>query len=171
MLSSEQNIGQPIQQNGPEDQHENIQDPEDEKKPGKLVWIIDDNSAGVAAVLRLAKMVTSMRSNGAEYKHFQTGEDAVADFSVLAADEEGTLPTIILMDYKLDDYVESPKFRTGVEVIAELRQIAEDNKRRLPEIIAFSSESSYTDELLSSGANSSIKKTDFPGVKKFFESL
>jgi CheY-like chemotaxis protein len=124
------------------------------KEKDKSVWIIDDNLAHIASILRGIK--TDPRLDGTEITHFSEGEQAVNQFQILAEDQ-GQLPNLILMDYELAKEEEEKKFHTGVEVIAVLKEIAEKYEIKLPQIVAFSA--GYSDRLLNAGASSSLKKT------------
>lgn len=132
------------------------------EKSEAMVWIVDDNTDNVAALLRGLKYSI----HGTDFTHFQEGEQAVNQFEQIA-EGKGEVPSIILMDYKLDDKVDSPKFETGVEVITELKRIAEKYKISLPEIVAFSSEKTFTDELLEAGAKTSLKKNDLKVIREY----
>lgn len=134
------------------------------EKPEAMIWIVDDNADNIAALLRGLKYSV----NGADFTHFQEGEQAVNRFEQIA-EGKGEMPSIILMDYKLDDKIENPKFETGVEVIEEFKKIAEKYKISLPEIIAFSSEKTFTDELLEAGAKTSLRKNDLKAIREYIE--
>ena len=139
--------------------------PETETIKPKQIWIIDDNAEHIGAVLRSFRDKTN-----AELRYFQEGEKAIVEFEKLAADKQES-PTIILMDYKLDDYVDSPKYHTGVEVMTRIREIAQENGSPVPDFVAFSSESNYAQELLSAGASSSVKKSDMGEIRNFFGTI
>lgn len=141
---------------------------EKEVIPGKTsVWIVDDNAEHINSLLRALNFSAP---KGINFNHFQEGEQATAKFQRLA-EEKAAMPSLILMDYKLDERVENPKFRTGVEVIGELKRIAEENEVPLPEIAAFSSEKDYIKQLLEAGATTSLNKMDYMAVVKHLKTL
>lgn len=137
------------------------------KKPETSVWIVDDNAEHINSLLRALK---HSAGEGFQFTHYQEGEQAIEEFQRLA-EEQAVMPSLILMDYKLDDRVENPKYRTGVEVIAELKRIAEEHEIPLPEIAAFSSEKSYIEELLAAGASISLSKMDYMAVVKYLQEM
>ena len=137
-----------------------FQAPDKERESAPIpreIWMIEDNAAIAAALMRMASMRLSQNSPGAQMVHFQEGEVAIAKFRELAENNQ-PLPVLVLMDYKLDEEVSDPKYKTGVEVIEEMKAIAAEFDLSLPEIVAFSSEESYSFELINAGASSAVNK-------------
>ena len=143
---------------------------EAEQKTAKLIWFVDDNSEIIGSIMRMARITPHLADIGADFKHFKEGEEAINEF-VNIIENGGQLPTIILMDYRLNEEVNNPKYELGADVIAEIKRIADAHEIAVPEIIAFSSQDDYAQELLSAGATASIKKSDYSSVKHFFETL
>jgi len=140
---------------------------EAEQQKRKEGWLVDDNKNLADSILRVAKMSAG---GSLDFSYFQEGEQAVTEFEQRAGAKR-QLPDLILMDYRLDEQVQNPKFKTGVEVITELKRLAEQYQVTLPEIIAFSSEQSYTEKLMNTGASSTLKKGDARAMMEFINNF
>jgi len=118
------------------------------------VWIVDDNAEHINSLLRALKYSAG---EGFQFTHYQEGEQAIEEFQKLA-EEQGLMPTLILMDYKLDDRVENPKYRTGDEVIKALQNLAQETNLTLPEIIGISGDDKFSKKLIEAGAVKAVDK-------------
>lgn len=157
-------LGKDMDFHPPKPAEENV---ETEITSRKQIWMIEDSAVIADTCLGVASDCFLDNNVNAEVIHFREGETAIAKFRQLAC-EDGELPVIILMDYRLDQGVKAPKYSTGVQVIEELQDIAAEYKVQLPEIVAFSSSKSYAQELLDAGATSSVLKDEAYGYFKNF---
>jgi CheY-like chemotaxis protein len=133
----------------------------------KAIWVIDDNQQLANSFDRIIRL---QNISGLDIRYYQEASKALDDFDRFAVNN-GQLPSIILLDYTLDEKVKNPTYRTGVNFLRALKELVQKREVKLPEIIGFSSSDSSNEELIAAGANSAVNKSDYKAIKNFLNNL